>query len=146
MLRYKFHSLIYTTSSGQAAQSRGIPGLGDAQFGWESGKYGRNTWRRLSGRLPPRATDLIITCRFFQLTGVCTLMRVYGYARVHVCVCIRVPRCVRVHPRAGTLHRGARHQCPEVRECTHVHVCYFMSGAGACSRVHTCVSACMSTY
>lgn len=111
---------LSSTSSGQAAQSRGIPGLGDAQFGWESGEYGKNTWRSLSGRLPPTATDLVITCRFFQLTGVRTLMCVYGYAS-HVCVCVRVPVCVCVLPRACALHRGPLHQRPEGRECTRVH-------------------------
>ena len=133
MLRYKFHSLIYTTSSGQAAQSRGIPGLGDAQFGWESGEYGKNTWRRLSGRLPPTATDLIITCRFFQLTGVCTLVCVYGYARVHVCVCIpehahcrgehctSAQRCVSAHMFSVLVHEWCGHVFTSAHVCVCVH-------------------------
>ena len=49
---------------------------------------------RLSGGLPPAATDLIVTCRFFQLIGVCTLlcvcvctdMHAYMFGCIFVCL------------------------------------------------------------
>lgn len=66
----------------------------------------------------PTATGLVITGRFFQLTGVRTRMCVHGCAS-HVCVCVRVPACVRVLPRACTLH-GAH--CTSARRDVSAHV------------------------